>query len=337
MSTGAASAAGGFAGTAPDTGSLAGGSGSATGGSEVPCEPELGPAPITGDLVGPAVVWERVTRLIEGEDAPPPSNLPMTTTYAWVSDIVMQSFARARRQGLAPGTSAFVNYWLFDRTALPEPSFEVDWAASLLEDEPVLNLLMLEPVGEHGYGIFSERAWLSRFPTISERGAGVAARVFGNVLPPPPQNTPSAPPSAELTRRQELVAVVGSDPACKSCHALFDSLGYAYGHFDELGQYESLDDGFPVDTSGNYEAAFVSFSDLEGLGTETAASCEARKGLVLAFARSALGMEGVQLDSSYQMVELHRERLQRAFLFSAARSYQDLVLAYAQSPLVLQR
>lgn len=307
----------------------------------MPCEPDAGPPPISGELAEPAVVWERVTRLIEGEGAPPPSNLPATTTYAWVGDIVTQAFQRARLEGTVDGAEAFVNYWLFRTTTPAEPALGLDWGASLIESEPVLEQLMLQPVGEHGYGVFSEPTWLVRFPTISARGAGILARVFGNDPPAPPANTPTTEPSETLTRRQELRAALDSLAPCESCHLLFDELGYPYGHFDELGAYEALDDGLPIDTSGQYAIPAgtpgLSFADVQELGVEVAASCEARKGIALAFARAALGLEGFPLGTQYELVEPQRNRLQLAFLASAGRSYEDLVRAYAQSPLVLQR
>lgn len=345
---GAAPGSGGFAGTAPSNGGAAG---SAPGGGQgnaptVTCEPESGPPPVVGDFVAPALVWERVTRLVEGAGAPPPSNLPDETTYAWAGQIVTQAFQRARLQRNAAGASAWVNHWLFRTEAPPEPALSVDWGAALIESEPALERLLLDMVGPDRRGVFSEPAWLIRFPSISARGAGISARVLGREVPASPQGIPSSEPSELLTRRQELRVAVDASPACQACHFLMDDLGYPYGHFDEAGDYQAMDDGLPIDTSGRYgvvvssagpDPVLFEFADAQELGEQLAESCEARTGIAQAFARAALGLEGLSLSEQDQLVSLQAERLTQAFLFSEAHTYEDLVRAYAQSPLVLQR
>jgi hypothetical protein len=161
-----------------------------------------------------------------------------------------------------------------------------------------------------------------------------------------PANIPSAETSDIMTRRQELNATLKSQAACLGCHALIDDLGYAYGHFDEAGDYEATEDGLPIDTSGSFgltassfgpEPVILSFANVQELGEGVAASCEARKGLASSFARAALGLEGLPVGTQFTLVEEHRARLEWGFLASETRSYEDLVRAYAQSPLVLQR
>ena len=67
-----------------------------------------------------------------------------------------------------------------------------------------------------------------------------------------------------LTKR-EVMDRHRSDPACASCHALFDPIGYAFENFDWIGANRSLDNGRPVDSSGKFETFdFKNSKDLVG-------------------------------------------------------------------------
>ncbi len=337
-------AVGGMAGSAPS--GVAGSDDGSAGASEGDgCVPPNFPPPLLGELAEPELVWQRVTKLIEGDGLPPPIALPETTHYAWVGDLVTQAFLRARATGAAPGAGATLDMWLLQTVVSPSGSGpSVNWGDALLREEPLLTTLMSEPVGEHGYGVFSEPVWLAQAPIISERGAGMLERLFGDPPPAPPEIGPG-PQHSKLTHfddktgRQELEIAV-APPACASCHVLFDWLGYPYEHFDVLGDYRELDDELPIDTSGHHELAggtTFDYADMVELGAQVAASCEARRGIVTSFARAALALEGESRAAQFTLVGPHRDRLQQAFVNSELRSYEDLVRAYAQSPLVLQR
>jgi hypothetical protein len=338
---GATAQGGGVSASGTGTGGKVDDEGSTNGGLpavEDGCETPTAPTPLTGALAEPAVVWERITRLIEGEGAPPPSKLPTRTTYAWAGQLVTQAFVRARRQGDAPGARALVKYWLFRGATPPEQPLEVDWGASLLEVQPAFDQLMLVPVGEHGYGVFSEPAWLVHASSISARGARIYDRVVGAGPPPAPQMvSQTTTPDPTLTRREELSVAI-ANPVCAACHAVFDDLGYAYDNFDELGEYEELDDGKPVDTSGRFPPMLgmeQTFMNVQQLGEGLAESCVARRRFVVTFARAALELEGPPAEAQISLVD--QERIAQAFSFSDGRTYEDFVRAYAQSPLVLQR
>jgi hypothetical protein len=302
------------------------------------CVPLNQPPPLVGTFAEPEVVWGRLTKLIWGAEVPPPSELPASTTYAWAGDIVTQAFSQARAMGAAPGAATFVQAWLFRATGAGVPELDGDWATALVSNESALEHLLLDPVGEHRQGVFSERAWLAHFPNIPSRGAGISGRLFSKEPPLPPTNQPSTTPSAELTRRQELAAVVDSNATCAGCHALLDPLGYPYGHFDELGEYSEEEDGLPIDTSGTYSAMdpIISYADTQEFGEKVLGTCDASVGLADGFLRAALQIEGIPAADQPALVDVNRERVRQAFVRSELRSYEDLVRAYAQSPLVLR-
>ena len=82
--------------------------------------------------------------------------------------------------------------------------------------------------------------------------------ILENILnTPPPPAPPNVPALAERrhggkdsrTLRQELEAH-RKDPACASCHALMDPIGFALENFDGVGRWRTEDRGLPLDTSG---------------------------------------------------------------------------------------
>jgi len=43
-----------------------------------------------------------------------------------------------------------------------------------------------------------------------------------------------------------------TNPACASCHARFDPLGFALENFDAIGRWRTTDGGLPIDASGTF-------------------------------------------------------------------------------------
>lgn len=67
--------------------------------------------------------------------------------------------------------------------------------------------------------------------------AGVEARI-DEELPGPPK-----------TLRQRMEAHV-TEPACKGCHESMDPIGFALEHYDATGAWRELDNGVPIDATG---------------------------------------------------------------------------------------
>jgi hypothetical protein len=85
-----------------------------------------------------------------------------------------------------------------------------------------------------------------------KRGQWLLEQLLGVEPPPAP---PDVPPLAEaeedetLPLRVRLVAHQ-ANPACASCHALLDPMGFALEHYDAVGRWRERDGGHPVDASG---------------------------------------------------------------------------------------
>jgi len=85
------------------------------------------------------------------------------------------------------------------------------------------------------------------------RGAWILDRLMGTPPAPPPpnvealsENRAGQPPKTVRERIEQH----RSKPACMSCHAVMDPLGFALENFDTIGQFRTLDAGTRIDPSG---------------------------------------------------------------------------------------
>lgn len=97
-----------------------------------------------------------------------------------------------------------------------------------------------------------------------QRGVLLRERLLCEPLPPPPSDLDTSPPESdpELNTRDRY-AQHSENPACASCHTLIDPLGFAFEHYDHLGQWREADNGHPIDASGSLDS--VAFDGPQGL------------------------------------------------------------------------
>ncbi|HVY30789.1 MAG TPA: DUF1588 domain-containing protein [Polyangiaceae bacterium] len=111
--------------------------------------------------------------------------------------------------------------------------------------------------GFFGLAGFLALTSFDRRTSPSKRGKWIAGNMLCAEPPPPAQVLPSleteasnAPGLSPLAVRQRLEEH-RKNPACASCHALFDPYGLAIEHFDPIGRYrDNYDDGSPIDAVG---------------------------------------------------------------------------------------
>ncbi len=100
------------------------------------------------------------------------------------------------------------------------------------------------------------------------RGKWLLDNLLGTPPPPPPPNVPVLPESgggALPASMRDRLAEHRDNPACASCHAVIDPLGFALENFDVIGGWRTLDEGgHPVDPRGTYAGGveFEGFPDL---------------------------------------------------------------------------
>ncbi|HVY28678.1 MAG TPA: DUF1588 domain-containing protein [Polyangiaceae bacterium] len=301
------------------------------------CVPLGEPSELTGPFVDGETLWGRVAPLIDASVTATPDALTTSYTYDEVGMLVKVAFAQARAQaGGSGGAQDFVADWL-RRDGEDALSLAGDWASVLAEDAPALpRLLQTRLSGTGRIGVFTEPQWLVRHRTISSRGYGISYSLFQEAPPTPPANNDNGEPDQALTDRDALVALVGAQP-CISCHQLFDPLGYPLGNFDAAGEYRDLDHGQAPALTGSFrsESLDITYDGLMDFGVKVADTCVANRGIAKGFLRFVLREQGVPTEEREKLLSENLERVAQAFI-RGGRSYPDLVMAYAQSPLALR-
>jgi hypothetical protein len=85
------------------------------------------------------------------------------------------------------------------------------------------------------------------------RGASILERILGTPPAIPPPNVPDlveAVKGKAVTVREQT-EVHRANPACASCHAVMDPLGFALENFDTVGAYRTIDPAsrMPIDSA----------------------------------------------------------------------------------------
>ena len=288
------------------------------------------PGPLTGAFAAPEVVWQRVARLTWGAAAPPPSGLPLTTTYEWAGTLALSEVVDAHTTiGDAPGVDDFLRQWLgLDADA----SFAGRWGQLLPVPKPALDTLLFTSVAPYRTGIFTEQSWLSHKPNISSRGAGILRSLFGTEVPAPPESLMNPPPDPTLPDRRALEWQINAAP-CTACHVILDPPGYALGHFAADGSYRALDHGEPIDTTGLLRAdgEMVEFDGIEDFSQKVANTCQTTLGFSDALLRAALVLNEAPQDQREALFQASQSRVQQGFI-AGGRTYNAWVTAYIQSP-----
>lgn len=89
----------------------------------------------------------------------------------------------------------------------------------------------------------------------TNRGKYLRERVLCEVIPPPPGdvNTDLGEDTAEAQTVREKLEQHQKDPTCAGCHSVLDPPGFLFEHFDSIGGYRTLDNGYPIDATGNLD------------------------------------------------------------------------------------
>jgi len=84
------------------------------------------------------------------------------------------------------------------------------------------------------------------------RGAWILDSILGTPPPPPPPNVPALEETkdgVEAKSVRERLTQHRANPACASCHARIDPLGFALENYDVTGKWRDQEAGKPVDNS----------------------------------------------------------------------------------------
>jgi hypothetical protein len=132
------------------------------------------------------------------------------------------------------------------------------------------------------------------------RGHAIYTRLLCGALPDPPAKVPPVqPPMAGLTTRQRFEQ--HDQNACTgSCHSAMDPIGFAFEHYDGIGQYRTTDQNLPVDAAGSImlDGRSQTFSDGVQLGGMLATSSQVQSCLATQVTRYALNRWDVAADAA---------------------------------------
>ena len=167
------------------------------------------------------------------------------------------------------------------------------------------------------------------------RGIAVMRQLLCLEPPPIPDMVPPLPAADEAqgkTTRARYEAHT-SVPLCAGCHASFEPMGFAFEHYDALGQYRDEENGEPVDSSGAIVGTTSSdgpVADAVELANRLAESADVQSCFVRHAYRFALGRRDTQAEA--------------CAIDDFARSFRDgeldvrrLMLALATSPTTFER
>jgi hypothetical protein len=128
------------------------------------------------------------------------------------------------------------------------------------------------------------------------RGAQILKRYLCFAFPQPPAGaatTPLPPFSDTIRTGRDQVTKLTEAANCAACHrSIINPVGFAFEQYDAVGQYRTLDRGYPLDLTGSFELGDTKFSIDGALDaskkiaeSEQARSCYANNLLRYTFAR----------------------------------------------------
>lgn len=171
-------------------------------------------------------------------------------------------------------------------------------------------------LGAHGYG---------DYPSPVLRGVYLLDRILCAPPSPPPGNVaivlPEAPeerPAPRTNREAYVEATSGAE--CLVCHTLINGFGFAFEHYDTLGQYRETDSGIEVDASGSL--AGFDFASAVDLSAQLSVDPRFQACLVEKWVNFAVGGSPLADDARFRL------DLERAFEASGFQ-LQELLVAIA--------
>ncbi len=202
---------------------------------------------------------------------------PDTPEFDGVRGALVQETRRFIETVILEDEGDVASLLLADYTSLdPELAAYYGWGSGSAEGE------IVPRPEDWGVGLLAQGSILAANAQIdasspTQRGLLVYERLLCNERPPVPEDIPAieAPQPGVSTTRQRYEESHMANAGCRSCHAFFDPIGFAFEHFGPEGRYRPDEGGLLIDASGNIPLGVleeeVAFEGLTDLG-ETLAS-----------------------------------------------------------------
>ncbi|NRA43925.1 MAG: DUF1592 domain-containing protein [Oligoflexales bacterium] len=92
------------------------------------------------------------------------------------------------------------------------------------------------------------------------RGAYFLEEILCSPLPPVPADISADAASGSFTTTREFFENTHANrPECSSCHTILDPVGASFEHYDPIGKYRTLENGYPINASGDLSIAGEQF------------------------------------------------------------------------------
>jgi hypothetical protein len=132
------------------------------------------------------------------------------------------------------------------------------------------------------------------------RGKFVREQFLCDELPPPPPDISIKPPELSPTlSTRERFAEHSASAACSGCHQLMDPIGLTFENYDGAGKYRSMENGKPIDVSGEVTRSDVTgpFQGVTGLAEKLSNSQKVKSCLARSWFRYAYGRAETNADA----------------------------------------
>jgi hypothetical protein len=136
------------------------------------------------------------------------------------------------------------------------------------------------------------------------RGKFVRSMLLCDPPDPPPDDVNISVPSIDAggTARERFSAHLTAGASCNGCHSGLDPIGLAFENFDAMGQYRTMENGKPIDVSGEIfdaldPALAGPFVGVLEMAQKLAASTQVRDCMATQWFRFTVGRTEVQPDS----------------------------------------
>ena len=247
----------------------------------------------SGELATPEGIEAQARRLL----ADPRSEDPVSDFHAQWLDLrklgnlqkspdVFPNYKPGMAGAMAEETQRFIRQVIFeldgDYAALMTAPFTYVNAdlASIYGLEgigPEFTEVQLDPLRRGGLLTQPSMLATHAFPHLSSpihRGAFIQSQILCNPPPPPPGDADLNLPPVEgviKTTRQQVEAHTESKEYCAACHkTIINPPGFAFEHYDALGQWRDLENGEPIDAAseflGKYGGEFVFTDAIDMIG-----------------------------------------------------------------------
>lgn len=133
------------------------------------------------------------------------------------------------------------------------------------------------------------------------RGHAIYMQILCHALTPP-QNVvvPTPPPLTPGETARQSFAAHSQASCAQGCHNLMDGFGFSFEHYDGIGQYRTLDNGSPVDSTAtiHLDGQDHAIADAVELGTLLSTSQEARQCFATQWVRYAMARPDTDADAA---------------------------------------